>query len=67
MPFESDLLHLSAGRKTPIIFRSDLVYILLMSVMGVSGGFLSGKAMAFAGQIAPKHLQDDTGDCESSV
>ena len=31
-----------------------------MSVIGLTGGFLSSKAMG-AGQLAPSHLQDDTG------
>ena len=48
------------GRQTPIYFKSDLVYIILMSVIGLTGGFLSSKAMG-AGQLAPSHLQDDTG------
>ena len=43
------------------MFESDLVYILIMSVIGVSGGILSGKAMAHASIISPPHLQDDTG------
>jgi len=49
------------GRQTPIYFKSDLVYIILMSVIGLTGGFLSSKAMG-AGQLAPSHLQDDTGN-----
>ena len=34
-----------------------------MSVIGLTGGFLSSKAMG-AGQLAPSHLQDDTGNIE---
>jgi len=49
------------SRQTPVMFESDLVYILIMSVIGVSGGILSGKAMAHASIISPPHLQDDTG------
>lgn len=40
------------------------MYILLMSVIGLTGGFLGSKAMG-AGQLAPAHLQDDTGMMES--
>ena len=49
------------SRQTPVRFESDLVYILIMSVIGVSGGILSGKAMTHASIISPPHLQDDTG------
>jgi len=48
-------------RNTQIYFKSDLMYILLMSVIGLTGGFLGSKAMG-AGQLAPAHLQDDTGN-----
>jgi len=50
------------SRQTPVMFESDLVYILIMSVIGVTGGILSGKAMAHASIISPPHLQDDTGN-----
>lgn len=50
------------ARQTKVMFESDLVYILIMSVIGISGGILSGKAMAHASIISPPHLQDDTGN-----
>ena len=34
-----------------------------MSVIGLTGGFLGSKAMG-AGQLAPAHLQDDTGETD---
>ena len=48
-------------RKTTIMFHSDLIYILIMSLIGITGGILSGKAMSHASIISPPHLQDDTG------
>ena len=50
------------GRKTPILLYSNVAYILILAAISITGGILSGQAMSYAGQIAPKHLADDVGN-----
>jgi len=50
------------SRQTGVLFESDCVFFLLMSLMAFTGGFLGGKAMHHASATSPLHLQDDTGN-----
>lgn len=41
---------------------SDAIYIVLLALMSLTGGIVSGQAMSYAGRIAPRHLADDVGN-----
>ena len=50
------------GRSTSVILNSDIAYIIILTLMSLSGGIVSGQAMSYAGQVAPRHLADDVGN-----
>jgi len=51
-----------AGRETEIYLNSDYAFIIILALMAITGGIVSGQAMSYAGQIAPRHLADDVGN-----
>jgi len=50
------------NRHLPVLLPYDSVYIIIMLIMSISGGILSGQAMSYAGMVAPKHLLDSVGN-----
>ena len=52
----------TADRKTSILFYSDIAYIVVLALMSLTGGIVSGQAMSYAAQVSPKPLVDDVGN-----